>query len=146
MLASRPQGSGVLGSERTGRRDRDCNQAFSDRVSARDRRGDGFWLRRLRERRCGHGGDCLRGIEADPRRHRGFRERPIVSGDERTQRTGGGSVGGRRRLRDAWGTGAKGGSPVLSPAPLYRVRVGQHPGYDWVVFDLNGPAPVGYPA
>jgi hypothetical protein len=35
---------------------------------------------------------------------------------------------------------------VLSPAPLYLVRVGQHPCYDRVVFDVNGPAAVGYTA
>ena len=46
----------------------------------------------------------------------------------------------------AWGTGAKDGSPLLSPAPLYLVRVGQHPCYDRVVFDVNGPEPVGYTA
>jgi hypothetical protein len=46
----------------------------------------------------------------------------------------------------AWGTGAKDGSPVLSPAPLYLVRVGQHPCYDRVVFDVNGPEAVGYTA
>jgi hypothetical protein len=46
----------------------------------------------------------------------------------------------------AWGTGAKDGSPLLSPAPLYLVRVGQHPCYDRVVFDVNGPEPVGYSA
>jgi hypothetical protein len=45
-----------------------------------------------------------------------------------------------------WGTGAKDGSQVLSPAPLYLVRVGQHPCYDRVVFDVNGPEPVGYAA
>jgi hypothetical protein len=46
----------------------------------------------------------------------------------------------------AWGTGAKDGGPVLSAAPLYLVRVGQHPCYDRVVFDVNGPEPVGYVA
>jgi hypothetical protein len=44
----------------------------------------------------------------------------------------------------AWGTAGKGGSPVLSAAPLYLVRVGQHPCYDRVVFDVNGPEAVGY--
>jgi hypothetical protein len=46
----------------------------------------------------------------------------------------------------AWGTGAKDGGPVLSAAPLYLVRVGQHPCYDRVVFDVNGPAVLGYMA
>jgi hypothetical protein len=46
----------------------------------------------------------------------------------------------------AWGTGAKDGSPVMSAAPLYLVRVGQHPCYDRVVFDVNGPEAVGYTA
>jgi len=46
----------------------------------------------------------------------------------------------------AWGTSAKDGSPLLSPAPLYLVRVGQHPCYDRVVFDVNGREPVGYSA
>jgi hypothetical protein len=46
----------------------------------------------------------------------------------------------------AWGTEAKNGSPVMSAAPLYLVRVGQHPCYDRVVFDVNGPQAVGYTA
>jgi hypothetical protein len=46
----------------------------------------------------------------------------------------------------AWGTGAKNGSPVMSAAPLYLVRVGQHPCYDRVVFDVNGSEAVGYTA
>ena len=46
----------------------------------------------------------------------------------------------------AWGTGAKDGGPVLSAAPLYLVRVGQHRCYDRVVFDVNGPAVLGYMA
>jgi hypothetical protein len=46
----------------------------------------------------------------------------------------------------AWGTGAKDGSPVMSAAPLYLVRVGRHPCYDRVVFDVNGPQAVGYTA
>lgn len=32
----------------------------------------------------------------------------------------------------------------MTPAALYRVRVGQHDCYDRVVFDLNGPDPVSY--
>jgi hypothetical protein len=32
----------------------------------------------------------------------------------------------------------------MSGAPLYLVRVGQHPCYDRVVFDVNGPEAVGY--
>jgi hypothetical protein len=34
----------------------------------------------------------------------------------------------------------------MSPSALYLTRVGQHPCYDRVVFDLNGPQPVGYSA
>ncbi len=32
----------------------------------------------------------------------------------------------------------------MSRAPLYLVREGQHPCYDRVVFDINGPAPASY--
>ena len=32
----------------------------------------------------------------------------------------------------------------MTTAPLYLVRAGQHACYDRVVFDINGPAPVGY--
>jgi hypothetical protein len=32
----------------------------------------------------------------------------------------------------------------MSTAPLYLVRVGKHPCFDRVVFDVNGPDPVGY--
>lgn len=46
----------------------------------------------------------------------------------------------------AWGTGAKDGGPVLSTAPLYLVRAGRHACYDRVVFDVNGPAVLGYTA
>ena len=42
------------------------------------------------------------------------------------------------------GTGEKAGGSGLTTAPLYLVRVGQHPCYDRVVFDINGPAPVSY--
>jgi hypothetical protein len=45
-----------------------------------------------------------------------------------------------------WGTGDKAGGSGLTTAPLYLVRVGQHPCYDRVVFDINGPAPVSYVA
>jgi hypothetical protein len=45
-----------------------------------------------------------------------------------------------------WGTGEKAGGSGLTTAPLYLVRVGQHPCYDRVVFDINGPAPVSYVA
>jgi hypothetical protein len=34
----------------------------------------------------------------------------------------------------------------MSPSALYLTRAGQHPCYDRVVFDLNGPQPVGYAA
>lgn len=43
-----------------------------------------------------------------------------------------------------WGTGEKTSASVMTTAPLYLVRAGQHPCYDRVVFDINGPAPVGY--
>jgi hypothetical protein len=46
----------------------------------------------------------------------------------------------------AWGTGTEDGGPVLSTAPLYLVRAGRHPCYDRVVFDVNGPAALGYTA
>jgi hypothetical protein len=42
------------------------------------------------------------------------------------------------------GIGEKAGGSGLTTAPLYLVRVGQHPCYDRVVFDINGPAPVSY--
>jgi hypothetical protein len=32
----------------------------------------------------------------------------------------------------------------MTTAPLYLVRAGQHPCYDRVAFDINGPAPAGY--
>jgi hypothetical protein len=44
------------------------------------------------------------------------------------------------------GTGEKAGGSGLTTAPLYLVRVGQHPCYDRVVFDINGPAAVSYVA
>jgi hypothetical protein len=34
----------------------------------------------------------------------------------------------------------------MTPAPVYLARAGQHECYDRVVFDLNGPAGVGYTA
>jgi hypothetical protein len=43
-----------------------------------------------------------------------------------------------------WGTGPRSGSMAMSQAPLYLVRVGQHPCYDRVVLDVNGPETVGY--
>ena len=45
-----------------------------------------------------------------------------------------------------WGTGSRDGGTVLTPAPVYLARAGQHDCYDRVVFDLNGPADVGYRA
>lgn len=54
------------------------------------------------------------------------------------------SKSGRSCASEAWGTGARNGTPVMSAAPLYLVRVGQHPCYDRVVFDVNGPEAVGY--
>jgi hypothetical protein len=56
------------------------------------------------------------------------------------------SKSGSACATQAWGTGAKDGSPVLSAAPLYLVRVGEHSCYDRVVFDVNGPEAVGYTA
>jgi hypothetical protein len=56
------------------------------------------------------------------------------------------STSGTACATQAWGTGAKNGSPMMSAAPLYLVRVGQHPCYDRVVFDVNGPEAVGYTA
>jgi hypothetical protein len=32
----------------------------------------------------------------------------------------------------------------MSPFALYNSRIGRHPCYDRVVFDINGPGPVGY--
>jgi hypothetical protein len=43
-----------------------------------------------------------------------------------------------------WGTDEKTSASVMTTAPLYLVRVGQHSCYDRVVFDINGPAPAGY--
>jgi hypothetical protein len=45
---------------------------------------------------------------------------------------------------EAWGTEPEIGSSAASAAPLYLVRAGQHPCYDRVVFDVNGPGAVGY--
>ena len=44
------------------------------------------------------------------------------------------------------GTGEKAGGSGLTTAPLYLVEAGQHPCYDRVVFDINGPAPVSFDA
>ena len=54
------------------------------------------------------------------------------------------SKSGTSCASQVWGTGTKDGSPVMSAAPLYLVRVGEHPCYDRVVFDVNGPEAVGY--
>jgi hypothetical protein len=54
------------------------------------------------------------------------------------------SKSGTSCASQAWGTEAKNGMPVMSAAPLYLVRVGEHPCYDRVVFDVNGPEAVGY--
>src|SRR5688572_5780038 len=35
-------------------------------------------------------------------------------------------------------------APIMSTGALYLVRVGRHDCYDRVVFDINGPADVGY--
>jgi hypothetical protein len=45
-----------------------------------------------------------------------------------------------------WGTQPRAGSTAMTAAPLYQVRAGRHGCYDRVVFDLNGPEPVGYTA
>lgn len=42
-----------------------------------------------------------------------------------------------------WGTATKESAPY-SPAPIYLTRIGRHECYDRVVFDLNGPEPIGY--
>ena len=42
-----------------------------------------------------------------------------------------------------WGTGTK-QSALYSAAPIYRTRIGRHECHDRVVFDINGPEPVGY--
>lgn len=44
-----------------------------------------------------------------------------------------------------WGTGAK-EAPGSTQEALYLVRAGRHDCYDRVVFDINGPSPVGYSA
>jgi hypothetical protein len=56
-----------------------------------------------------------------------------------------GSVGSCAAER-RWGTGARAGGTAMSIAPLYRVRVGRHGCFDRVVFDINGPEPVGFSA
>jgi hypothetical protein len=53
-----------------------------------------------------------------------------------------GSCAAERR----WGTEARARSTAMTAASLYRVRAGRHGCYDRVVFDLNGPEPVGYTA
>jgi hypothetical protein len=45
-----------------------------------------------------------------------------------------------------WGTGARAGGTAMTAAPLYRVRIGRHGCFDRVVFDINGPEPVGFSA
>jgi hypothetical protein len=42
-----------------------------------------------------------------------------------------------------WGIGTRQRAPYTG-TPYYRVRAGRHACYDRVVFDLNGPDPVGY--
>jgi len=46
----------------------------------------------------------------------------------------------------SWGTDPQDGGRAMTLAPLYLVRAGRHDCYDRVVFDLNGPADVGYTA
>jgi hypothetical protein len=46
----------------------------------------------------------------------------------------------------AWTTEPDDGGLTLSPAELSRVRVGRHACYDRVVFDIDGPEPVGFNA
>jgi hypothetical protein len=53
-----------------------------------------------------------------------------------------GSCAAERR----WGTGARAGGTAMTAAPLYQVRVGRHGCFDRVVFDINGPEPVGFSA
>jgi len=45
----------------------------------------------------------------------------------------------------AWGAGPQ-GSDAMNPEDMYLVRVGQHPCYDRIVFDVNGPGAVGFAA
>ena len=45
---------------------------------------------------------------------------------------------------DNWNTAPDDGGLALSPAHLTEVRVGRHGCYDRVVFDVNGPSPVGF--
>jgi hypothetical protein len=45
-----------------------------------------------------------------------------------------------------WGIGPQDGGTAMTPAPIYLARAGQHECYDRVVFDINGPAVVGYTA
>ena len=54
------------------------------------------------------------------------------------------STSGAACATQPWGTEPKVGSTKMSTAPLYLVRVGLHPCYDRVVFDVNGPDAVGY--
>jgi hypothetical protein len=46
----------------------------------------------------------------------------------------------------SWGTDQQDGGTAMTLAALYLVRAGRHECYDRVVFDLNGPADVGYTA
>jgi len=48
--------------------------------------------------------------------------------------------------QNSWGTDPQDGGTAMTQAPLYLVRAGRHDCYDRVVFDLNGPADVGYTA
>lgn len=45
-----------------------------------------------------------------------------------------------------WGTSPKADSNAMSPSALYLTRVGRHACYDRVVFDINGPEPLGFVA
>ena len=45
----------------------------------------------------------------------------------------------------AWGAGPQ-SSDAMNPEDMYLVRAGQHPCYDRIVFDVNGPRAVGFGA
>ena len=53
---------------------------------------------------------------------------------------------GRCAEEKGWGIGPQHGGTAMTPAPIYLARAGQHECYDRVVFDINGPADVGYTA
>jgi hypothetical protein len=100
---------------------------------------------------AGSGGDsgAAAGVSATPGSSTGASTGPATSATPSTVTTtrtvaADPSTSGAACATQSWGSGPKVGSPVMSAAPLYLVRVGQHPCYDRVVFDVNGPDAVGY--